>query len=81
MQCPILNSIGLYRGNTDMSLEILQELNLTLSKYLLDNFSISIADPVTAVILPASYLFMVLMALLAANIITKDTYSTNGDFK
>jgi|GEM_PF-4390148 len=61
-----------------MSLEILQELNLILSKYLLDNFSISIADPVTIVILPASYLFMVLMALLAANIITKDTYSNNG---
>ncbi|MGR3980265.1 hypothetical protein [Pseudoalteromonas sp. 1181_04] len=57
-----------------MTLEIIQELDSTLSMYLLDNFSISIADPVTMVIFSGSYLFMVLMALLVINIITKDTY-------
>ncbi|HEA16214.1 MAG TPA: hypothetical protein ENH88_07165 [Pseudoalteromonas prydzensis] len=61
-----------------MSLEIIQELDSTLSKYLLDNFSISIANPVTMVIFSATYLFMVLMALMVINIITKDTYSNNG---
>lgn len=64
-----------------MSLEIIQELDLTLSKYLLDNFSISIADPVTMVIFLAAYLFMLLTAFLLINQTTKDTYSTNGDFK
>ncbi|KKM07292.1 hypothetical protein LCGC14_1735440, partial [marine sediment metagenome] len=58
-----------------MSLEIIQELDSTLSKYLLDNFSISIANPVTMVIFSATYLFMVLMALMVINIMTKDTYS------
>ncbi|WP_339691085.1 hypothetical protein [uncultured Pseudoalteromonas sp.] len=57
-----------------MTLEIIQELDSTLSMYLLDNFSISIADPVTMVIFSGSYLFMVLMALLVINIITKDAY-------
>ncbi len=60
-----------------MSLELLQELNLTLSKYLLDNFSILISEPVTIVIFLAVYLFMVRMALMVINIITKDTYSSN----
>jgi hypothetical protein len=57
-----------------MSLEILHDLNKSLSEYLLDNFSISITDPVTMVIFSATYLFMVLMASLVINIITKDTY-------
>lgn len=57
-----------------MTLEIIQELDSTLSMYLLDNFSISISDPVTMVIFSASYLFIVLMALMVINIITKDTY-------
>tara|TARA_R110001606_G_scaffold68702_3_gene156734 strand:+ start:442 stop:666 length:225 start_codon:yes stop_codon:yes gene_type:complete len=61
-------------GIKDMTLEIIQELDSTLSMYLLDNFSISIADPVTMVIFSGSYLFMVLMALLVINIITKDAY-------
>lgn len=58
-----------------MSSETLQELDLTLSKYLLDNFSILISEPVTMVIFSGAYLFMVLMALMVINIITKDTYS------
>ncbi|TMP74427.1 hypothetical protein CWB75_09910 [Pseudoalteromonas sp. S1608] len=61
-----------------MSLEIIQELDLTLSRYLFDNFSTSISDPVTMVIFSVTYLFMALMALMVINIITKDTYLTNG---
>ena len=57
-----------------MSSETLQELDLTLSKYLLDNFSISIADPVTMVIFLAAYLFMLLTAFLLINQTTKDTW-------
>lgn len=57
-----------------MSLGILQEIDFTLSKYILDNFSISISAPVTLVLISCSYLFMVLMAFLVINQITKDTY-------
>lgn len=60
-----------------MSLGTLQELDLTLSKYFLDNFSISIADPVTVVIFSGTYLFMVLMALLVIHQVTKNTYLSN----
>ncbi len=60
-----------------MSLGTLQELDLTLSKYLLENFSISIANPVTMVIFSGTYLFMVLMALLVIHQVTKNTYSSN----
>ncbi|MFY8325102.1 hypothetical protein [Pseudoalteromonas sp. ZZD1] len=62
-----------------MTLEIIQELDSTLSMYLLDNFSISISEPVTMVLWLTSYSFMILMALVTINQLTQDTYSSSSN--
>ncbi|MCF2899155.1 hypothetical protein L1267_01870 [Pseudoalteromonas sp. OFAV1] len=62
-----------------MSFTKLNELNQSLSQYLLDTFSIDIPDPITLTIFFGLYLSLIIAAFLAINAAFKDSYMDSED--